>query len=69
MAEKIKKLKSGPQNQVKTISSEGKIRAARKTLLDMKEKLLAEGLGKSLPDNLDSPKSGGGPCLIKSDAI
>ena len=31
---------------------EGKVRAARKTLLDMKEKLLAEGLGKSLPEDL-----------------
>ena len=54
MAEKIKKSKTGSLNPAKTIKPEEKIMAARKTLLDMKEKLLAEGRGKSLPDNLDA---------------
>ena len=39
----------------RTIKSEEKIKTARKMLLDMKEKLLAEGLGKSLPENLARP--------------
>jgi len=55
MAEKSKKLKAGALNLVKTIKSKEKIIAARKTLWDMKEKLLREGLGKSLPDDLVRP--------------
>ena len=55
MAEKSKKLKAGALNLVKTIKSKEKIIAARKTLWDMKEKLLAEGLGKSLPEDLARP--------------
>ena len=55
MAEKSKKLKAGALNPVKTIKSKEKIIAARKTLWDMKEKLLAEGLGKSLPEDLARP--------------
>jgi DnaK suppressor protein len=52
MAEKIKKSKPGSLNPTKITRPEGKIRAARKTLSDMKERLLAEGLGKSLPEDL-----------------
>ena len=59
MAEKIKKSKTGSLNPAKTVKPEEKIMAARKTLRktlwDMKEKLLAEGLGKSLPDDLVRP--------------
>jgi len=55
MAEKIKKSKPGSLSPAKTIKPEDKIMAARKTLLDMKEKLLAEGLGKSLPEDLVRP--------------
>ena len=55
MAEKIKKSKTGSLNPAKAIKPEEKIMAARKALLDMKEKLLAEGLGKSLPDDLVRP--------------
>jgi len=55
MAEKSKKAKSGFLNPAKTIKPEDIIMAARKALLDMKEKLLAEGLGKSLPDDLVRP--------------
>ncbi len=42
-------------NPAKTIEPEEKITAARKTLLAMREKLLAEGLGKILPEDLASP--------------
>jgi len=42
-------------NPARTIKPEEKIKAARKMLLDMKEKLLAEGLGKSLPEDLARP--------------
>jgi len=59
MPEKIKKPKSGSLNSVKTIKPEEKIRAAKKTLLEMKEKLLAEGLGKSLPADLARPSDTG----------
>jgi DnaK suppressor protein len=52
MAEKIKKLKSGSLNPAKIINPEEKVRAARKTLSKMKEKLAAEGLGNSLPADL-----------------
>lgn len=55
MAEKSKKSKSGSLNQAKTIKPEKKITTAKETLLDMKEKLLAEGLGKSLPEDLARP--------------
>ena len=55
MPEKIKKSKSGSLNSVKTIKPEEKIRAAKKMLLEMKEQLLAEGLGKSLPEDLARP--------------
>ena len=52
MAEKIKKSKPGPLNPAKKTDPEAKIAAARKMLLDMREKLLSEGLGKSLPEDL-----------------
>lgn len=55
MAEKSKKSKTGSLNPAKTIKPEEKIMAARKALLDMKEKLLAVGLGKSLPQDLIRP--------------
>ena len=55
MAEKSKKSKSGSLNQAKTVKPEKKITTAKETLLDMKEKLLAEGLGKSLPEDLARP--------------
>lgn len=55
MAEKSKKSKPGALNPAKTIKPEGKIMGFRKTLLDMKERLLAEGLGKSLPEDLARP--------------
>ncbi len=52
MAEKVKKSKISFLSPAKTVKSEERIMAARKTLWDMKEKLVAEGLGKSLPDDL-----------------
>ena len=55
MAEKIKKSKAGSLNPAKTIKPEEKIMAAWKALLDMKEKLLSEGLGKSLSEDLVRP--------------
>ena len=55
MAETSKKSKSASLNPAKTINPEDKIMAARKALLDMKERLLAEGLGKSLPEDLVHP--------------
>ena len=55
MAEKNKKSMTGSLNPAKTIKPEEKIMAARKALLDMKEKLLTEGLGKSLPQDLVRP--------------
>jgi DnaK suppressor protein len=55
MPEKIKKSKSGSLNPAKTIKPEEKFMAAKKTLLEMKEKLLAAGLGKSLPEDLARP--------------
>ena len=60
MAGKSKKSKSGSLDLAKTIKSEERIKAARKMLLDMKEKLLAEGLGKSLPEDLARPFDIGG---------
>jgi DnaK suppressor protein len=55
MAEKSKKSKAGALNPAKPTRPEEKIKAARKALLDMREKLLAEGLGKSLPEDLARP--------------
>jgi len=55
MVGKSKKSKSGSLDQAETIKPEEKIRVARKMLWDMKEKLLAEGLGKSLPEDLARP--------------
>jgi DnaK suppressor protein len=55
MAQKIKKSKSGSLIPGITIKPEEKIMAARKALLDMKEKLLTDGLGKSLPQDLVRP--------------
>jgi DnaK suppressor protein len=55
MAEKIKKSKAGSLNPTKKINPEDRIGAARKTLLDMREKLVGEGLGKSLPEELTLP--------------
>ena len=52
MAEKIRKSKPGTLNPAKKTNPEAKIAAARKRLLDMREKLLGEGLGKSLPEDL-----------------
>ena len=54
MAAKIKKSKADSLNLAKSIDPNEQIRVARKTLVDMKENLLAEGRGKSLPDNLDA---------------
>jgi len=55
MAEKIKKSKAGSVKPAAKIKPEEKIKVARKTLLEMKEKLLAEGFGKSLPEDLARP--------------
>jgi DnaK suppressor protein len=55
MAEKSKKSKAGALNPAKTTRPEEKIKAARKALLDMRENLLGEGLGKSLPEDLARP--------------
>ena len=55
MAEKGKKSKHGLVNQAKMTKQKEKIRASRKTLLDMREKVLEEGLGKSLPEDLARP--------------
>ena len=55
MAQEIKKSIPGSLSPAKTIKPEDKIMAARKTLFGMKEKLLAEGLGKSLPEDLARP--------------
>jgi len=67
MAEKIKKSKISFLSLAKTVKPEEKIMAARKALLDMKEKLLREGLGKSLRGGLVRPLISGmkgiGPTL------
>ncbi len=52
MAEKKGRSKSESLRPVKTIRPEEKFGVAKKTLFDMREKLLAEGLGKSLPEDL-----------------
>ncbi len=49
MVGKSKKSKSGSLDPAKTLKPEEIIKAARKMLLDMKEKLLAEGLGNPFP--------------------
>jgi DnaK suppressor protein len=55
MAKEIKKSKAGSLNPTKKINPEDRIGVARKTLLDMREKLVGEGLGKSLPEDLIRP--------------
>lgn len=55
MAEKIKKSKLGSLKAAKRIKTEDKIMAARRRLLDMRDELVAVGLGKSLPDDLARP--------------
>jgi len=55
MAKKDQRSKSGSLPPIKTLRPEDKFGAARKTLFDMREKLLAEGLGKSLPEDLARP--------------
>ena len=55
MAEKSKKSKPGALKPAKTTRPENKIMAARKRLLEMRAKLLGEGLGKSLPEDLARP--------------
>jgi DnaK suppressor protein len=52
MPEKMKKSKFDSSDPGKTVNREEKVRAARKAIWDMKEKLLAEALGKSLPMGL-----------------
>ncbi len=52
MAEKIKKSKPGSLKMAERIRTEDKIMAVRKRLLDMREELVGEGLGKSLPEDL-----------------
>ncbi len=52
MAEKNRKSKFGSLPIHKALRPEEKFGAARKTLFEMKERLLAEGLGKSLPEDL-----------------
>jgi DnaK suppressor protein len=52
MAEKIKKSKFDSLNPSKVTRPEEKVMAAMKVLLGMKEKLVAEGIGKSLPADL-----------------
>ncbi len=55
MASKNQRSKSKPSPSQKTISPPEEIQTARKILLEMKNKLLAEGLGKSLPEDLARP--------------
>jgi len=55
MGGKIKKSKTRFLNPAKTVTPEERIRAARETILGLRENLLAEGLGKSLPDDLACP--------------
>ena len=55
MADKSKKSKAGLVKPAANMKPEEKITVARKALLEMKEKLLAEGLGKSLPEDLARP--------------
>ncbi len=55
MAEKIKKSRHGSSTPAKEIKPEDRIMAARKRLLDMREELVGEGLGKSFPEDLARP--------------
>ena len=55
MADKSKKSKAGLVKPAANMKPEEKITVARKALLEMKKKLLAEGLGKSLPEDLARP--------------
>lgn len=55
MAEKVKKAKTLFLGPAKAVNPEEKMMVARKTLLSMREKLLKEGLGKSLPEDLVRP--------------
>ena len=55
MAEKIKKSRHVSLNPAKAMRPEDKIMAARKRLLDMREELVGEGLGRSLPEDLARP--------------
>ncbi len=55
MAEKRKKSKRGSLKLAKGLKPEEIIKAAKKTLFDMREKLLAEVFGKSLPEDLTRP--------------
>jgi DnaK suppressor protein len=55
MAEKIKKSRHVSLNPAKAMTPEDKIMAARKRLLDMREELVGEGLGRSLPEDLARP--------------
>jgi len=52
MATKNQGSESMSSHLVKTVSPEERKRATKRTLLDMKQKLLTEGLGKSLPEDL-----------------
>lgn len=52
MREKIKKSKFDSLHPAKSMNREEKVRAARKAISDMKERLVAGGLGKSLPMDL-----------------
>ncbi len=55
MTEKSKRSIFRPVRPAKSVKPEEKIAAARKTLLGMKERLLTEGLGKSLSEDLARP--------------
>jgi hypothetical protein len=55
MGEKIKKSKTRFLSPAKTVKPEERIRVAGETILGLGENLLAEGLGKSLPDDLACP--------------
>ena len=55
MGEKIKKSKTRFLSPAKTVKPEERIMVTRETILGMRENLLAEGLGKFLPDDLVCP--------------
>ena len=55
MVEKSKKSKAASLDPAKAIKAEEKIKVAKQMLLNMKEKLLAAGLGKFLPEDLARP--------------
>ena len=55
MVEKSRKSKAGSLKERRPAKPHDKASSARKTLLVMKEKLLAEGIGKSLPEDLARP--------------